>query len=255
MCCRGGFVSRPGARSAKIMSIRSVSRLFYARLRLMSKLVLEPRPDAAEAELVGVRERVLRAFSERAMRSGIRSVVMAELASDLRMSPNTVYNHFSSKKDLVAALVERWAREVGASEAGAAELASSKNAIDGMTQWAEAWSRSVARYAPAFWEDLRRDYPDVFEVFQRELRGWKERGAAELRPHLLPDLDADVALAVLDLILTHVSDPRFSENLGTSRRESIRTAIEIWTRGALRSRGQLRAKRSAGSRGSRSNNR
>ena len=59
------------------------------------------------------RERILKAFSDRATRSGIRSVVMSELASELRMSPNTLYQHFPSKKHLVTALVERWAQEVG----------------------------------------------------------------------------------------------------------------------------------------------
>jgi len=55
----------------------------------------------------------------------------------------------------------------------------------------------------------------------------------------LPDLHPDVALAILDLILTRVSDPRFSDELSTTRRESIRTAIGIWARGALQNQGKL----------------
>jgi AcrR family transcriptional regulator len=185
------------------------------------------------------RERVLRAFSERATRSGIRSVVMSELATELRMSPNTMYQHFRSKKELVVALVERWAQEVGASDAAVVELGSSRSAVDGMARWAEAWAASVARYAPAFWEDLRRDFPEAYAIFRSELQRWKELGAAELRPRLLPNVHPDVALALLDLILTRASDPRFSEQLGTTRRESIRTAIGIWARGALQNQGKL----------------
>lgn len=185
------------------------------------------------------RERILQAFSERATRSGIRGVVMSELAAELRMSPNTVYQHFRSKKDLVTALVQRWAQQVGASDAAVVEIASSRSAVEGMTRWAEAWAQSVARHSPAFWDDLRRDYPEASAIFRSELKHWKELGAAQLRPHLLPDLHPDVALAVLDLILTRASDPRFSEELGTTRRESIRTAIGIWVRGALRNRGKL----------------
>jgi AcrR family transcriptional regulator len=193
------------------------------------------------AEQQDAQERILAAFSERATRSGIRSVVMSELAADLRMSPNTLYQHFRSKKDLVTALVEQWAREVGASQAGVVEVASSRSAIEGMTRWAEAWAASVARHSPAFWEDLRRDFPEAFAIFRKELKRWKELGAAQLRPRLLPSLQPDVALAVLDLILTRVSDPRFSEELGTTRRESIATAIGIWARGALENRGKLTA--------------
>jgi len=195
------------------------------------------QPTARQSE---ARQRILRAFSERAKRSGIRSVVMSELAADLRMSPNTLYQHFRSKKDLVVALVEDWAVEAGASDAAEVELESARGAVEGMTAWAEAWSRSVARYAPAFWEDLRRDHPDAFAIFRRELKRRKELGAAVLRPHLLPGLHPDVALALLGLILARASDPSFSERLGTTRSETIRTSIAIWARGALRNRGELK---------------
>ena len=207
----------------------------------MSKRKKAPSPVAPLATKAQpeARERILQAFSERATRSGIRSVVMSELASELRMSPNTLYQHFPSKKDLVTALVKRWAQEVGASEAGVVEVAASRGAVESMARWAEAWSDSVARYAPAFWEDLRRDHPEASSIFRKEIRRWKELGAAQLRPHLLPDLHPEVALAILDLILTRASDPRFSEQLGTTRRESIRTAIGIWARGSLRNRGKL----------------
>jgi AcrR family transcriptional regulator len=188
-----------------------------------------------------VRERILQAFSDRATRSGIRSVVMSELAAELRMSPNTLYQHFRSKKDLVTALVERWALELGATDAALVEVASSRSAVESMTRWAEAWADSVARYAPAFWEDLRRDHPEASAIFRAKLRERKELGAAELRPHLLPSVHPDVALALLDLIFTRASDPRFSEALGTTRRESIRTTIGIWARGALKNQGKLTA--------------
>ncbi len=212
------------------------------KVRPITRSAVQAQPQREperEAQPPEARERVLREFSERATRSGIRSVIMSELASDLRMSPNTLYQHFRSKKDLVTALVERWAEEVGASQAAVVELASTRSAIERMTRWAEAWAQSVARYSPAFWEDLRRDHPEASAILRREIRRWKELGAEQLRPHLLPDLHPDVALAVLDLILTRASDPRFSEELNTTRRESIRTAIGIWARGALKNQGKL----------------
>ena len=59
-----------------------------------------------------VRERILQAFSQKAMRTGLRSVVMGELASELRMSASTLYKYFSSKEELVLVLVERWVMEL-----------------------------------------------------------------------------------------------------------------------------------------------
>jgi AcrR family transcriptional regulator len=185
------------------------------------------------------RERILRAFSARATRSGIRSVVMSELASELRMSATTLYNHFPSKQHLVTALVERWAEDFAASEAAIAERTSSRSPVERMIHWAESWSASVSRYAPAFWEDLRRDHIEASRIFRREIARRKAAGAAELRPHLRSDLHPEVALAILDLILTHASDPRFSDRTGTGRRQAVETAIRIWARGALESPGTL----------------
>jgi len=193
----------------------------------MVKSTTEPRATPE------VRERILRAFSERATRSGIRSVVMGELASELRMSATTVYNHFASKGDLVLALVERWANDLAASDAGIAQVTASGTPVERIMRWATAWSNSVLRYSPAFWEDLRRDHPDAARIFRAEIRRWKELGAEQLRPSLRPELNPQVTLSVLDVILTQVSDPRFGERTGTSRQEAIETAIQIWARGAL----------------------
>jgi AcrR family transcriptional regulator len=62
------------------------------------------RREPSDPSVARVRERILQAFSEKAKRSGLRSVVMAELASELRMSAATLYKHFSSKEELVLVL-------------------------------------------------------------------------------------------------------------------------------------------------------
>jgi len=61
----------------------------------------------------------------------------------------------------------------------------------------------------------------------------KALGAALLRPLLKPELDQNVALAVLDLIFTAVLPPEFADRLRISRREAIHTAVSIWAGGAL----------------------
>jgi AcrR family transcriptional regulator len=194
---------------------------------------------ARSRDPLGVRERILSAFSERATRAGIRAVLMSELASELRMSASTLYNHFPSKEELVRALVERWADDVAVSEVAIAEHARSRSAVDGMVHWAEAWAGSVSHYGPAFWEDLRRDHPEAWSIFQRKIATWKEAGAALLRPHLRADLHPEMALEVLDLMIARAPDPRICDRLGISRQEAIRTALRIWAQGALKNQGRL----------------
>ncbi len=181
-----------------------------------------------------VRERIVATFSDRAKRSGIRGIVMAELLQELRMSASTLYHLFPSKNDLVMASVERWASEIAADAFVGRPSTDEKVVYEGLIAWADGWSESRARFSPAFISDLERDYPAAWEIFQRRLATSKRQGAALLMPALRADLRADIALAMLDLIITRITEPELPDRLRVSRHDLIRTAIAIWAGGALR---------------------
>lgn len=181
-----------------------------------------------------VRERILRAFSTRAKRAGIRAVVMGELAAELRMSPMTLYKHFPSKHDLVSAMVDAWALELAAIEAlDLGRVDDRQAALERLLTWADAFTASLSNVSPAFFKDLHRDYPDCWARFNALIEERKRQAAPLLGPFLRPDLDPNVALLMLDYLVTHVADPRYAEQLGVSRQEAVRTAVSIWGDGAL----------------------
>jgi AcrR family transcriptional regulator len=192
-----------------------------------------PAPGlAAEAERV--RERILVAFSSKAKRSGIRAVVMGELASDLRMSPVTLYKHFASKDELVSAMVDAWALELAAIEAlDLGHMTDRESAHDRLQVWAEAWTSSLSHVAPSFFRDLHRDHPECWRRFQSQIDARKWAAAPILRPFLRADLNPNVALQMLDRLVTEAADPRWAERLGVSRREAVHTAVSIWCGGAF----------------------
>ena len=187
-----------------------------------------------------VRERILAAFSERAKRSGIRGIVMAELLQGLHMSASTLYQHFPSKNDLVTASVERWAGEIAGDAFAGKPSKDARVIYDQLIAWAEAWAEAQAQFAPAFISDLQRDYPAAWEIFQRHVTTSKRNGAARLTPGLKSGLQPEIALALLGLILTHITDPELPDRLRVSRHEFIRPAVSIWAGGALRSPGTSR---------------
>jgi AcrR family transcriptional regulator len=196
------------------------------------------KPARTPVDTDPVRERILAAFSERARRSGIRGIVIAELLQELRMSASTLYHHFPSKEDLVMASVERWAGEIAA-DAFVGRPSKDEGVIyDQLIAWADAWSEAQARFSPAFITDLQR-YPAAWDLFQQHLTASKRQGASLLTPGLKPGLHPNVALALLGLILTHITDPELPDRLRVSRHELIRTSIAIWAGGALR--GQSKA--------------
>jgi len=195
-----------------------------------------PDPDAAR-----VRERILLAFSSKAKRSGIRAVVMGELASELRMSAMTLYKHFASKDDLVSAMVDAWALELAAIEAlDLVQVDDGSAALERLFAWADAWTASLANVSPAFFQDLHRDHPESWSRFNAQIEARKRAAAPILGPFLRPELNANVALLMLDLLVTEAADPRYAERLGVSRREAVHTAVSIWGGGALREPPRLR---------------
>jgi AcrR family transcriptional regulator len=194
--------------------------------RKSPKKKAEPRGDTRD-----LGPRILRVFSDRAKRSGTRAVVMAELAAELRVSMSTLYAHYPSKDDLVAAMVDHWCEDLATHDAlieGDAVPIRERIAI-----WGEAWSARVVEYTPAFWRDLKRDHPVLWTRLQQDLARRKAKGASLLRPHLKPGLTPAAAFALLELIYTHAHDPRLSDEIGVARRDVIRTALAIWADGAL----------------------
>ena len=179
-----------------------------------------------------VRAQILSAFSVRAKSDGLRSVVMGDLASELGMSMSTLYDHFASKEELVAAMVDVWCAELATHDA----LIEDKRVpiAERFRIWADAWSGRIIQYSPAFFSDLSRDYPKLSAILQADLERRKAKGAAILRPHVKRGVDANAAFALLDLIYTHAHDPRLSDQAGVGRRDVVRTALAIWADGTLR---------------------
>jgi AcrR family transcriptional regulator len=201
-----------------------------------------PRETHGSAEPARVRERILLAFSTKAKRFGIRAVVMGELASELRMSAMTLYKHFASKDELVSAMVDEWALELAAIDAlDWAKVDDCSSALEVLLTWADAWTASLGKVAPAFFSDLNRDHPDAWERFNALISERKQVAAVILRPFLRPDVNPAIAFLILDTLVTQAASPRFVEQLGISRREAVRTALSVWGGGALVQRTTLRA--------------
>ena len=189
-----------------------------------------------------VRERILRTFSAKARRSGIRSVLMGELASELRISPMTLYKHFESKDDLVSATVEAWACEITAIDALEWDKAvTCEAALQVLLSWADAWTAILAEVSPAFFEDLKRDHPEEWRRYRRVLNDRKLVAAKHLRPFLREDVHAATVFRMLDALVLQAASPRFVEKVGTSRKAAMRAAISLWGGGALRERTSLHA--------------
>lgn len=195
-----------------------------------------PRPSRgrrARTNPEQLSRRILDAFSSRAKKHGLRALHMTELAAELRVSATTLYKLFPSKEALALACVERWADELGAAEAARRAPAQPRDGLTQYMHWIDAWVEANADLAPAFARDLQTDYPAVWQRYREIVDARKRLGANLLRPLLKPELDERVAFAVLNTIFSTVLEPEFADRLHISRRDALRTAIQIWAAGAL----------------------
>ena len=196
-----------------------------------------PEKKPGSAESTRVREKILLAFSAKAKRSGIRAVVMGELASELRMSAVTLYKHFASKDELVLAMVDAWALELAAIDAlDWAKADDCSSALEVLLSWADAWTANLGKVAPAFFQDLRRDHPEAWHRYSAVILKTKQTAAAHLIGFLRPDINPAAAFQMLDDLVARAANPRFVERLGLSRREAVRMALSLWGGGALAER-------------------
>jgi len=192
---------------------------------------MSPGPAVQDTRVLQ-RNRILDAFEESARADGPRGVVMAELARDLGISTRTLYQHFPSKAELVASLMDRWADEIAADQE--ARATSGKSPYEQMVAAAEGWLTGQCAFSSAFWAQLERDFPVAFVRFQQRLREILDAGHRHLLPYIRDDLDKELALALMYASLGAASDPERCDRLGLSRQEALRQAVEVWVRGTMR---------------------
>lgn len=184
-------------------------------------------------------DRILRAFTERARHAGLRAVVMAEVARDLGISTKTLYKVFESKEQLVQALMDRW---VGMVEAGlrAAEARAEAEGTDNVTiaerlkTSAVIWAEVRARFSPAFWSELERDYPGPFAVFDKAREEARKKVRSRVASLLRDDVDPELAQELYDAMTRRASDPDLCQRLNLTPHDALVQAVNMWTTGALK---------------------
>jgi AcrR family transcriptional regulator len=189
-----------------------------------------------------IRSRILAAFADRAAESSIRGVRMDDLAADLGMSKKTLYQHYRSKQQLVAALLDEWIERTAREQREWAKRGLSPS--ERLRAWGETWVTSVGRFSRAFWSELRRDYPDAYARYDEAARQNRLDAARSLARHIRPGLSPEIALELLRGALERGIDPTTSARLDVSPREAVGLILDVWTQGALRASAQRPAQAS-----------
>jgi AcrR family transcriptional regulator len=180
-----------------------------------------------------IRLEILRTFSERARRLGIRSIVMSELCSGLGVSKKTLYRYFASKEEMVEAVMERWENRLKSPDDPIAHPPDG-DPINALKAWIERWSGTDANYSDVFWHDLERDYPALYARYRQAILERSAEVRRLLSPMLRPGISDEFALQSYRALVDGAKDPAFADAVGMTRKQAMLTALDVLLHGILR---------------------
>jgi AcrR family transcriptional regulator len=201
--------------------------------------IASTKPAGAET----VRERIVGGARRHFLAHGFRTVTMDDVAVELGMSKKTLYAHFSSKIELVKAVIRDKHANIGAALEAITPRA--KDDFTGTLQRLLACLQEQAQeIQPAFVRDVQREAPDVFGLVQqlrqeliqlhfgRVFAAGRQRGL--VRKDIAPELIIEILLGTVQAIL----HPAKMQELKLSPATGLMAITSLYMEGALTERGK-----------------
>jgi len=174
---------------------------------------------------------------------GFRSVTMDDLADELGMSKKTLYAAFSSKLDLLHAVLLKKFRDVEA-DLDQVMAAVSTDVLGALHQLLACMQRHAGEIQPPFVRDIRREAPEVFKtvedqrrkIIQRYFGRIFEEGrrAGIIRKDIPTRLMIEMLVGVTEAIM---NPPKMAE-LGLTPQSGYLSVVSVMFEGLLTERGR-----------------
>jgi AcrR family transcriptional regulator len=174
---------------------------------------------------------------------GFRGVTMDDLAAELGMSKKTLYEHFSSKIELVEAVIREKFR--GLDEK--LDRITAIHATDFLTALHEMLARlqrETEEIQPPFVRDIRREAMDLFELVQEKRRLVIERYFGKLFAEsrregmIRKDVPARLIIEILLGATQAIMNPPKMEELGLTPKTGFSAIISVVLKGVLANAGR-----------------
>lgn len=186
-----------------------------------------------------VKSRVLKLAYEKFLMHGFYRVSMDSLVEELRTSKSSVYNHYSSKEDLVKAVIDEINNEINSKLENVTEN-EDLNFRDKLIIISEFTKNYLSKVSDAFLKDLAVSTPGVGDYYeqQRTIRIKKyyrrllETGISE--GVVRSDVDLDLVLAIYLNLTMMPLRPEYHELLNMDNKNIYSDVQEIFLNGILK---------------------
>jgi AcrR family transcriptional regulator len=186
--------------------------------------------------------RIVEAARRHFLQHGFRSVSMDDLAEAMGMSKKTLYVHFKTKRELLAAVIERKLRDLEAAmdsvpSGGTKEFAATLHRLlTGIRQQAQEIS-------PTFARDLAREEPGLFERIKSKRREVIGRtftrilSVGQKAKRIRRDIPADILVEILVGLADSVAVPDKVAARGMAPGEMLTIVLKVFLDGVQTQKG------------------
>lgn len=190
-----------------------------------------------------VRQRIVAGARKHFLSHGFRGVTMDDLAAELGMSKKTLYAHFSSKPELLEAVIELKFGEIE-SEFARIETGRDSDFPTALRELLACLQRHATEIQPSFVRDVQRSAPDLFATIEARRTALIQHHFGKLFANgrragmVRKDVPAELAIAILLATIQSIANPQKLTELGLTPQAALPAIISVILEGLLTPEGR-----------------
>ena len=181
-------------------------------------------------------DKILNAAQYRMVRFGYHKVSMDEIASDLRMSKNTIYLHFSGKIDIAKGLVARIRNKINAHQIEIEKT--EKDPLRVISLNVLFLQQELAPWFEHFLKDIQLELPELWQEFvdfrTEKVMELEKLVATGIKRGKFRQVNSVLAVRAYLGAVNNIIDPEILQQEGITFQQALETVMDIWSKGIVK---------------------
>jgi AcrR family transcriptional regulator len=180
--------------------------------------------------------KILNAAQARMIRFGYHKVSMDEIASDLRMSKNTIYLHFSGKMDIAKGLVARLRNKINGHQVQIEKT--EKDPLRVISLNVLFLQQELAPWFEHFLKDIQLELPELWHEFvdfrTEKVMELEKLVATGIKKGKFRQVNPTLAVRAYLGAVNNIIDPEILQQEGITFQQALETVMDIWSKGIVK---------------------
>lgn len=182
-----------------------------------------------------VTQKILTAAEARMVRFGYHKVTMDEIASDLKMSKNTIYLYFPGKIDIAKGLVAGIKDKINDRQIKVEKA--EKDPLKIISLNILFLQQELSPWFEHFLKDIQLELPELWQEFvdfrAEKVMALEKLVSAGIKKGKFRSINPALAVRAYLGAVNNIIDPEILQREGVSFQEALETVMDIWSRGIV----------------------